>query len=882
MRGRFGRRRRGGAREPQGAALDASRELARLGERGIVSLTELAPLETEGVPADFAVLGRGEGAGGRATLVAWSPRSGGDAWLAGVATALRLARSEGFAGEVLAISPFWPTPARRRLSLLGEVPFRVRGVVEPEGADAPATVQAEAVRRPQPARPEQCLAGLRRPERRELADRVVGGLRGLAAKHGGTLRASAAGCELALGGRVLARLERSGDQLTLHAELPRRTSLRIEPESLADALDRLEGAMRKFLNDRKIRDGQEGLRTRLLPLLASAAGVAEPPLRWPTPGADSDPLDFLAVDGEGRVVVGASRGELTLPELGTILDAWGEIAPLAGSLLVESGCTPEPPRLLVAAEVLGPLVAPLLAVLRMPCAAYEVRRAGRELRLASRPLEEETIPVAPSAPVARAAPAAEAAPTEPEAPTPRFEEVSVFELADEERQEEGDAAAAGGRRRRRRGRGRRGRGRRPSPREAAVGDSRAREERPQADRPPLDDEEEDEAEIEAKREAEAEAVAELVDTSEPEYEDEEEIEETAEERIRAEREARRRARMAKSEPEPEPEPEPARKMPRKRAAILAHADRESLGAALVLARDLRLVEGIWIYPQADLMTFFRGVATDLREGTPIYVVGFTASPARDVLQAASLYRERLWWFDHHAWPPEDLEGLRAAVGGDAVHVEPGLGSPLPLVLELCTRRSRFTDKLVDLLTGRFTRHDWERWGRVWWHRLGELTGSSGEQRARLDPLLAGRPSDLARAAARMDLPPPPPELAFVAERDFRVVHFGGYTLVRLPLPEQLDPSLAGRIARARYDAQLALAWHEGGDRLILTGEDLPGRRSLDLGAMVSHLASKFDWVEALSDADHVARIRVLGLGEHPERLEEIVNEISMSRSILEG
>jgi hypothetical protein len=87
---------------------------------------------------------------------------------------------------------------------------------------------------------------------------------------------------------------------------------------------------------------------------------------------------------------------------------------------------------------------------------------------------------------------------------------------------------------------------------------------------------------------------------------------------------------------------------------VAHADRDSIAAAVLVARDLRMIDGFWVYPQQDLMTFFRGVATDLRPDTPIYVIGFTAKPTRDVLQAASLYAGRLTWLDHHEWPPEDL------------------------------------------------------------------------------------------------------------------------------------------------------------------------------------------------------------------------------------
>jgi hypothetical protein len=52
--------------------------------------------------------------------------------------------------------------------------------------------------------------------------------------------------------------------------------------------------------------------------------------------------------------------------------------------------------------------------------------------------------------------------------------------------------------------------------------------------------------------------------------------------------------------------------------------------------------------------------------------------------------------------------------------------------------------------------------------------------------------------------------------------------------------------------------------------------------MVDHLAEKLSWVESLSDADHVARFRVRDLERRPERIDEVVAEIGMSRGVLEG
>ncbi len=265
-------------------------------------------------------------------------------------------------------------------------------------------------------------------------------------------------------------------------------------------------------------------------------------------------------------------------------------------------------------------------------------------------------------------------------------------------------------------------------------------------------------------------------------------------------------------------------------------------------------------------------------------VGFTPSPARDVIQAAALYRDRITWFDHHDWPPEDQGALGDAIGADSVFHQPGSESSLAAVLEVCTRRSRFSDKLVELATGRFTQHDYERWGRLWWWRLGEMATRSGDHRAALEPLLAGRPSDLARAAAKEPAPPLPAEAEFAARRDFRVVHFGGYGLVVVPVPAGLDLYLAARIVRERYGARLSIAHPEAGNEelLVLGGDDAGTRRGVDLRAVVEHLAAKFSYVEVLSDADHVARVRVHGLGQHPQRFDELLGEIAMGRSILEG
>ena len=468
-------------------------------------------------------------------------------------------------------------------------------------------------------------------------------------------------------------------------------------------------------------------------------------------------------------------------------------------------------------------------------------------------------------------------PVEESAPSkPKFLEISAFDLDDSGNGEEaGEESRRGGRRRRSRGRGR---GRRDAV--AAADDEPEPADGEDAD----DDLDLDEDGVLALAEA-----PEPDDTDTPIYDEDELPEEplSAADRLRLERERRRRARIAAAAPlteQPEEDDAPTEiepaPLPRGRAAILACADRDSVFSALLLAREVRTVEGIWVYPQDELMRFFRSVAIDLRAGSPLYVVGFEPRPSHDVLQAASLYRDRLAWFDHHEWPPEDLHALRGAIGAGMVHLAPGAGSSLPAVLGLSTRRSRFSDKLVDLATGRFTQHDWDRWGRLWWHRVGEIAANHGEQRSGLESLLAGRPSDLAKEAARFPAPPPPPEAAFVASQDFRLVHFGDHALVVAEIPAELDPGLAARILRERYGATLSLVRETGSCTCLLGSDD--SRRAIDVGGMAEHLATKFAWVDALPDADHVARVRVRDLDRNEGRLDEVISEIAMGRSILEG
>ncbi|HKJ25421.1 MAG TPA: hypothetical protein VKB65_11400 [Myxococcota bacterium] len=879
------------------------------------------------VPASLALIARGQDAEGRRVVVSFSPRSGGDALL-GLVAHQRAAQPRGDdgAGEApdaqqgsgpdaparaYAVSRFGAA-ARRRMAFVGELGIPVEPVEAGRLLEGPG-VQPEAPPAAVALPPAQVGAGLAEPAARELFRRALASLAGLAAKHAGGVRGTAAGVELVLMARRVARLSIRDGQVQLEPLDPRGAPQTLGEAGLAEAFDQLEGQLRKRLRDTRVLRGEEGLRARVQLRLAEALGLRSI-FPFPLGGSDQEVLDAVGVASDGRLVVVAVRERLGLEGVGAILDAWAALQPSIPGLLADAlppVTLEEAPRLVVAAVSCDAAAARVLEGLTLELERLEIRagrdglpdlvpagsapasapavggsrdrdrdrerggrRRGRGRRGPRRGRDggdggdredAEEVERGPEASDGgddgedadtreRAGAERPERPRPAEEERPRFAELSSFDLDDGfglDGEAERTARPRGRGRGRRRGRGRQRRD---------DGDARESDEAdPERDAGPALDERgdrspSDDTDVSAAPEA-------------PEDEDvtvdEEELE------------------LAEA-PEPEAEPEPMRQERPRRAAILAHADRHSVASAMLLAREARQVEGIWVYPQSELMTFFRSVAIDLHEDVTIIVVGFQASPVRDVLQAASLYAGRLEWYDTREWPPEDLAEFTSALGTDFVDVHPGLDTPMPLVLPRCSRRSRFSDKLVDLAAARFSEHDFQRWGRVWWWRLAEIASRPGEHRNELQPLLTGRPSDLAAEAGRAGAPPPPPEVEYVGARDFRIVHFGGYAMVLLDVPAELELSLAGRIARERYGAQLSLARHEGRGICILGANDGASARPLSVGSMAQHLGEKLSWVETLPGADHVARFRIHGLDAAPERLEAVVSEIGMGRSILEG
>ena len=940
MKRRFGRGRKTNAGKLKSAPIDAARCFERIAAENIVTANSLSPITSDEIPEHFAAVAVGESEQGGQLVVAFAPRNGGDAALAGLAYAKSHAADGGFNGSVIAICPQWSIAARQRLGILSLQGFDFRAVAASSLAEGGNLVEASPGDAPCSV-PARRIADRVEGSVRDLFLRALAALEGLAAKHGGAVRGAGSSVELVLLAQRVAsirveELSASESRLVLETIQPDKATQRLDSGSLAVAMDRLEGSLRKRLNDRRTRASEEGLRAQMVGPLIEAEGIRAS-VRWPLAGSEPDTIDFVGVGAGGTPVVGALRSKISLPELATILDGVIAVRPTLAAWLVDADAPIrlDAVRLLLAAKEFSPGALALLPMLSLDHASYDIHQPrGRdpELRLResgfatpvamrdSAPAESERSDTAAGEateqqgrPPGRrrrrgqrgGAPREAREPREPresreasdsaEPNKNRYDEVSVFDMDDGSDSDTGARRSRRGRRRGRRTRsdggdavsvGEESESRSDAPsvaesdsesgprssRGRGRGGKRAAALAPNRDELSEDDADADLADL---------LIPQIADVEEPSLVPQLVYDDAAESALTSEGEAASSA-DATNVVEAEAKSESTPRRPRRRAAFVIHADRRSLIAGLLLARDVRLVEGIWVYPQAELMTFFRSVATDLHEQTPIYVVGFTASPARDTIQAAALYEDRIDWFDHHDWPPEDLESLREAIGEPHVIVVPGAESSIPAVLTQRSRRSRFSDKIVELANGRFSQHDYERWGRVWWERLGAAAAKPGERKADIDPLLVGRPSDLASEAAEAPTPPPPPEVEFVASRDFRLVHFGGYRMAIVPTPPEFDMHLAARIARERYGAQLSLAFTEGDEVVVLAGDESSSGRNLDLMAMASHVATKHDWIEAPQSDDYVARVHIRDLVANPDRLNDVIGEIAMGRSILEG
>ncbi len=1009
MMKRFSRRRRSGGDKTK-SSIDGAQWLPKLIEEGIVEATSLESWADPGVPPTVAAIGRGERADGTSLIVAFSPKSATEALLAGLSAAAFAVEKSEFAGQLLVVAPNWGSGARRLLALLGRAPYALEAIAAPTLATGRSGVQPEPSPRVLAASAGQLAAQLPASESQAAFRRAALALEGLAAKHGGTVRVGLDRIELVVLARRVAEIRLADGSAVLETQIGGRATTPLSGADLASALDGLEGQIRRRLNDRKVRDGEEGLRGRVIAQLAGG-GELRGLSAWPMPGADLDLIDGVGLNAEGDPVVVAVREEIEWTSLASVLEELGPLSSLLPVLFAQQAppLRLSSPRLLLAAERFADGIERALGALTV---AYELRkvsgsagagvdlvstgsgdgaqaraprrgrrRGGRgrtsadeESRGAGEPTAAPVVESTESAEGSRRRrpPRTEQSRTEEadgrssedaasdsedgartrgrgrgrgrgrrrpqsdnadnadnagnaddaqgaaaesasgagrggdEGPSgdragrkpPRFEELSMMDLDDggsapartkrsgEEDSDDPDEGGSGGRGRRpgRRGRrGGRGDSRRGGEGRGGSSDGPVALENSAEESENTPDEVAEEDLVDADdlieilaRLADETPELEVGESAEESYEDSEEIDEDdVQSARRRDRDSRRRSRKD--------EVEEAARAARGRAAVLVHGDRDSLLAAVLLARDIRQLEGFWIYPQEELMTFFRSIATDLRDDTPIYVIGFSPSPARDVIQASALYRGRLNWFGRQAWPPEDRVALRESIGADAVHGGEGIDSTLPLVLETCTRRSRFSDKLVDLATGRFTQHDFERWGRLWRWRMGEIAAKSGDIRSDIADLLAGRPSDLAKEAALVELPPVPDEVTWISENDFRLVHFGGQIMVVVDVAADLDLDLqlCARIARERYSATLSLSHRIGEEIFVFAGDEGSGRRSLDFLAVTEHLVDKLEWVEARSDGDHVARFRVRELERYPERQEEVIGEIAMGRSLLE-
>jgi len=662
----------------------------------------------------------------------------------------------------------------------------------------------------------------------------------------GALRRVTSGYVLYVRGASVLQVVPEGDSVEVTFSAPERRRVHVGEQNFSRWGGELHETILQLARDPRLLDERAENRQRASERVAADAGCRITGYSIPWNADGSDPADWVGIDNAGRPVLGVVRSSITLG------DAAGWIAAL--QVLEEErerwvpgarGAT----RLLIASERDDPRVRSALSRCGLEVALHIVgpeeeeeeksERERRGRRRSRRRRRERGEGWSRGEPRAR-----EASEAVEESESAEPEEAS--EIAAEAREEAGfeESAVSAAE---------------TAPvqeadEEALPESEELEHEAPDWERPSLLEASSGAAEVKA------------------EAEEEEEEQVSGSEALDIEVEA-----TLAQEPEEEEAIEavlPRRRNPR--AAIVVRNDHDCILAALILARDRRNIVSFRVCRQEGLMDYFRGPATDLPENCDLLLVGLTAHPvSQEVISAAGLFRGRAQWFDHHEWPIEDVERLRDAIGRDAIAFEPGASSPLAAIVQVTERRSRFTDKLVELAARRLSENDMTKWGYRMVGLLKQLVATESEYRNEIQPVLAGKPSELPEVESVYH-----EEEAWISEHDPRIVHFGEHQMAVLRVPSHLDAGEVGRRTRLRTGARLSLTSREGDDLVLLSCND--EKRHINISGIIGCVTKRVPWAESTAGGDRTGRLRIEHLNEHPERIEAVIGEIVKHRSILYG
>lgn len=696
-----------------------------------------------------------------------------------------------------------------------------------------------------------------------VLDRVIRVIEGaVAVTSSGGVRPTGEDYVVYLRGERVGMISREGEGAAVTMLVPDRHHIHVTDGNFARWGPDLHEMIVQLARDPRLFESQAALRAKAFDDAAAEVG-ARITARWVPWNADgSKPLDWVGIDASGRPVLGASEASVRLADVPRLI---------AGLHVLEeerefwAPGSEGPARLALACDQLDSearsLLAPALEELEIP-EAYRQQEEAQELR-ARRGRRR---------PRRRRRGRAEEAERE-EAPTPQMGEKAAGDeplpLSSEEREEEAPIAVEADSDERPEERALE----RDEPRRRSGGRrSRSRRGRPDRDRDQSNLAEQGEtldpvgSAEDAPRPASDEAEEGLGSAEVPEEGDDVELEVEA--------------ALVEAEEPADDAPEAVEAEPvfrrRARAAIIVRDDPDCIMAALVLARDRRSVVSFRVCRQEGLMDFFRGPATDIGENTDVLLVGFTCHPhPTDMINSAELFRGRLRWLDHHEWAIEDVERLRQTIGDDAVLIAEDASSPLAVVLPIAERRSRFTDKLVELSGRRLSESEMEKWGYRVVGLIRKMATTPGEYRTEISALLSGKPSELPKVESVYQ-----DEVTWLDENDPRVVHFGEYQMAVVCVPKNLDAGEVGRRVRLSTGARLSLSSREGDDMFLLGCSEQ--KRPINVVGLADEVGSKIAWVRAKAGGDRVGRLEVDGLEAHPERIDVLISEIARNRSILYG
>ncbi|MDP3939657.1 MAG: hypothetical protein Q8R92_16190 [Deltaproteobacteria bacterium] len=326
------------------------------------------------------------------------------------------------------------------------------------------------------------------------------------------------------------------------------------------------------------------------------------------------------------------------------------------------------------------------------------------------------------------------------------------------------------------------------------------------------------------------------------------------------------------------------------AVIASHYDRDGVVGNIVLSRAVPNVVAHRFMSSEDLIIFFftPEVQATLPEIYDLFLTDLRFRPSTRLspevkeafVENLRNFKGNIYWIDHVYWQDFDRREIEGAIGKNNLVISPRERTAGQAVMKALRVRDDFSSQLVEMVLGKLADDPQKAWGKDWINIIDYLRNDLDRIESAMKPLYEGRPEEIDESLRDEGLRKEGEAEAYVASRDFRVVIFGTYKLVVVDLPEKqsFNYTSVTQKVRERYRAQLSITSF-GNSETIIIANSFSNRQVVNMIQVKDHLTRKFDWLKPVQGHENVITLKVEGLLENKERLDQALNELVRNRSL---